>query len=365
MSGTYVQVASHADLINAYGFDENHARYIGGVLRMPVRGHRPNDLRGWLAKSDNGVEWAGCFGEDTKYVFDPNKQNGRKLSRAEIEAAKMRAARERLRRQLEEERKNQAAAETAKKVYYSALDHGAAYHPYVLKKGINGPGIGSLRVFYPDQYKEITGKYPFSDGQTITAGRLLVVPIEKDRQIRTVQIITADGAKSFLSGASTKGCFWSARRLPPKYKFRPYADSKIRLIVGEGVATVLSFYQYLELWRLENVYPIAALNCGNLEPVCKNLRESYPAAQIDLLADIDRNGIGLKEAEKARIYARGGLYLPPFTADLYLRYQRLHGPDSLPTDWNDFFSLLTPYELFKTRLKSLIPSTDHNKREKL
>lgn len=70
------------------------------------------------------------------------------------------------------------------------------------------------------------------------------------------------------------GAYWAAQPLPEG------AGAGLVLIIGEGVATVLSAKE------ATGHRAIAALSAGNLPSVAKTLRERYPAATLVILADL-------------------------------------------------------------------------------
>jgi hypothetical protein len=75
---------------------------------------------------------------------------------------------------------------------------------------------------------------------------------------------------------------------------------------ANGIATVLSAKE------ATGHLVIAALTCGNLLTVAKAIRKRFPAAKLDILADL---GNGQKHAEKAARAAGAALVLPDFGED--------------------------------------------------
>lgn len=94
------------------------------------------------------------------------------------------------------------------------------------------------------------------------------------RRLAGLQKIAPDGSKRFSRGMDPIG---TACRFGPKAK-----DGEI-LLLGEGLATVLSAHQALE----RQYAAFVAFTAGNLLPVARILRELYPRSPILILADDD------------------------------------------------------------------------------
>lgn len=131
----------------------------------------------------------------------------------------------------------------------------------------------------------------------------------------SLQFISQDSQKWFYKGISIKGLC---------YPIRQFTSNT--LFITEGIATAFSIDEFTH--RKFSV--IAALNCGNLLDVCKNLR-TYLAAtdfknqQIIIAADNDKNKAGENAAKKVidAGYA-DGYRMPPIVG----------------MDWNDYINHL-------------------------
>lgn len=186
----------------------------------------------------------------------------------------------------EESRENwrQAALE-AKRLYAEGYD---AQHPYLLKK-----------------------KLPHTPGVLVRLndfGKLdLLIPL-KDTQgeLRGLQIIEETGDKQFLAGQRTKEIY---------HQIGSFALNAPLLYLCEGYATGVAVHV------ATGVPVICAMSSGNLLPMAKVLRTSFPQIHIIVAGDNDKSGI-LKGREAAA--ACGGvLSLPQFAV-----------PDT-GTDWAD------------------------------
>ena len=220
--------------------------------------------------------------------------------KADIEARNRKAEAER-------HRKQNHAAQLSQTLWRSGLP--VNENPYLAKKDCNS--TDTLKQLPIDEVSLILGYHPKSHGEYLQ-GETLLVPIVIDGAISTIEMIDEAGRKSAVKGGKKSGGYWAAQKLPEDNE---YSDS---LIVGEGVATVLSSKQ-------ATGYPVvAALSCHNLRLVAAHLRECYPKAKIIILADI---GNGQKDAERAAIETKSLLSLPEL-------------PDGiLGTDFNDLFQI--------------------------
>jgi putative DNA primase/helicase len=114
-----------------------------------------------------------------------------------------------------------------------------------------------------------------------------------------VELIDDQGRKSTPYGTAAKGAYWSPEPLPDG----DGADR--RVLIGEGVATMLSARQ-----ALPGDVCIAARFAGNLPAVAEAMRNRYPQARLVILGE---RGGGWRFAERAARVC-GGL-LADFTGD--------------------------------------------------
>ena len=149
-------------------------------------------------------------------------------------------------------------------------------HGYLTTKGVQGYGVRM-------------------DG----AGALIVPMRDAAGELCSLQIITTDGDKRFLSGGKVKGCYHSIGK-PARV-----------LIVCEGYATGASIHE-------ATGEPVAvAFNAGNLEAVAVALRNKYPTHPIVIAADDDHQtpgNPGIAKATAAAQSAGAALAVPMFKA---------------------------------------------------
>lgn len=169
-----------------------------------------------------------------------------------------------------------------------------ADHPYLTRKQVRAPE--TLHEIDLVDARRILGYRPKKDDELLQ-GRLLVAPVYADEALSTCELIDEAGRKSAIAGGRKSGGFWTTENLPD-------CDwLSLTLIIGEGVATVLSA-------SMATGYPgVAALSCGNLLAVGKALRERYPDAKIVFVADL---GNGASKASEAARDVRGLLAVPDF-----------------------------------------------------
>ena len=168
------------------------------------------------------------------------------------------------------ERERAEAAKKAAAIWKKATPASADHH-YLSRKHVCP--VASLREVDASAAAAILGYSPKSKGEVLS-GRLLVVPVKVDDALSTLELIDEAGHKSALYGGVKKGAYWAAQPLPEG------DGAGLVLIIGEGVATVLSAKE------ATGHLAIAALSAGNLFAVAKTMRERYPTATLVILADL-------------------------------------------------------------------------------
>ena len=162
--------------------------------------------------------------------------------------------------------------------------------------------------------------------------RALALPLrDAAGTLHSLQFISPDGVKRFLTGGRTSGCFFSVGDKPEGV-----------LIIAEGYATAASIFE------ATGFATVAAMNCGNLVTVAKALRAKWPQRGIILAADNDQwteGNAGLSKATEAAKVISAKLAMPSF-------------PDtgSKPTDFNDLARLAGPVEVRRQREAAAPPT---------
>lgn len=282
----------------------------GKLHRFASNGRRDDDA-GWYVLHHDGIP-AGVFGcwragIEQKWRADI----GRALTPAEEAASQAKVDAMRREREAEKAREHAQARQHAEWILECAHPASAGNH-YLQRKGVTP--VPSLWEIAATMASEILGHAPKSRGEPLT-GRLLVVPVYVGGELSTVELVDEAGHKSALYGGAKAGGYWAAQPLPE-------GDGQgITLLIGEGVATVLSA-------REATGYPvIAALSCGNLMAVAKAMRKRFPAAVLVILADLVQDtGRPDPHAMEAARAVGGREAIPDF------------GPNRDPS-WTDFNDL--------------------------
>lgn len=185
-------------------------------------------------------------------------------------AAKIEASN--LKRNAEQQVIYQNAATEAQRIwtsaYYPIIDH-----PYLSLKRIQAHGA---RIY----------------------NHALVLPLfGDDLRLTSLQFISANGAKRFLTGGRKRGCYW-------------WIGGKAeKILIAEGFATAASLHE------ATGYQCFVAFDAGNLTPVAEIIRAKKPHAEIVLCADYDESGKGQLEAEKAAWVIDGLIAMPPVLGD--------------------------------------------------
>jgi len=240
----------------------------------------------WCVFFDGNVK-AGAFGDwktgvSEKFIEarqDITPKDRQRIAQQMREAAAQREA--------ELKTSYEKAANQCRLIWRHAEPMGQQSHPYLVRKNVLDEG---LRI----------------------KGSQLVVPVTDGEKIHSLQFIHPDGEKRFYPGGRVKGMHYRVG----------LNLSTERVLVCEGLATGLT------LLKDTNVPVFIAFNAGNLRPVARAIRMAYPASEIIIAGDDDRNIPGNPGATKAReaaIASGATVAFPRWPED---------APDDL-TDFND------------------------------
>ncbi len=246
----------------------------GKLHRFSASGKRGDDT-GWHVLHLDGVP-AGAFGcwrlgITETWCSKPDTE----LTQVEREAHWQRIKAMQAQREADQAARQQAAAAEATKRWQTAKT--CTQHPYLTTKAVQAHGV-----------------------RIDAAGALMVPMRDTTGTLHSLQTITPDGEKRFLTGGKVKGCYHAIGK--PKGG---------RLIVCEGYATGASIHE-------ATGDPVAvAFNSGNLEAVALALRAKYPALKITMAADDDHltdGNPGITKATAAAQAVGGGVAVPDFGA---------------------------------------------------
>lgn len=286
----------------------------------------------WSQRSDSydakdaRVAWKSLSGDgETKVatLFHKAKENGwRDDGRYQKPTPEELAERQRIhaeRAAREEAETARGRADTAAKAaaILKAATEAKADQPYLVCKRVSP--VETLREIDAGAAAAILGYAPKSGGEPLT-GRLLVVPVKQGDGISTLELIDGTKRKTALAGRGTKaGGYWATQRLPDGN------GDGVRLLIGEGVATVLSAKD------ATGCPGVAALSSGNVPAVARAMRQRYPGAELVILADLAKaTGEPDHHAVEAARSVGGRLAIPNFGSE--------RAPDM--TDFNDMAVLL-------------------------
>jgi len=262
--------------------------YDGKIHRFSTNGNLRDDS-GWYILHTDGVAAGvfGCWREGMQANWCAKSDDV--MSPAERDSHRARIEGMKAQREAEAMQRHESAATDAAQRLAKATT--CTEHTYTTTKGVPCHG---LRVD--------------------AAGALIVPMIDTAGVIHSLQTITPNGDKRFLSGGRVKGCY------------HPIGKPAGLLIVCEGYATGASIHE-------STGHAVAvAFNAGNLDAVAVALRSKHPALKIIIAADDDylkTDNPGMTEAKAAAQEVGGLVAVPTFPA----------GRGERDTDFNDLHKL--------------------------
>lgn len=240
----------------------------GKLHRFASNGERGDDAGYYIMFSDGVPAGAfGCWRRGIKLTWSA-KSNEQMNAEEQAAYAKRIAEGEHIRHE-EEAKRHTAAAQRAQAIWASAGEAGST-QPYLKRKGVQAYGL------------------------RIDDMNRLIVPVMIDDAITSLQFISPDGDKRFLSGGKIQG---------GSFVIGDLREGKIMLI-AEGFATAASVYE------ATNFPTVVAFSANNLKPVAEQLRQQFQQVSIVICGDNDATGTGQRAAHDAAT-AVGGLVLLP------------------------------------------------------
>ena len=129
--------------------------------------------------------------------------------------------------------------------------------------------------YAPENHPYLQAKHIYPYGVKINSDGTLIVPLRNIHgDIRSLQFISQDGVKRFVSESSTKGAFWAIG-------LDTINDNNNVILLGEGFATMAKAYE------LTGKPSVAGISCSALKAVAVDLRLAFPNCKIICLADND------------------------------------------------------------------------------
>ncbi|WP_300271021.1 hypothetical protein [Halomonas sp.] len=210
----------------------------GEIHRHDHPDAKRGNKRVWYVCHHDFAVWGDWGTGEQHNVFAKGPHDPEKAERARQEAER----RKRERRLAQARKHAQAAAQAQEELH--RLPHADPQHPYLVKKDIKP---FSLRQRGPDLVAFLT------DGHGVVG----------------YQTISPSGEKRFLAGTAKQGAYW------------PLGHVGDCIAVCEGVGTAIAIH--MAYGRAV----AAAMDCGNLKPVCLSLRERHPTVPIIVMCDND------------------------------------------------------------------------------
>ena len=263
---------------------------IPGKLHRCPSNDRHGDTAGWCKLFDDGM--GGVYGDHRSSTSETWQfRQADRMSDTDREAFRQQVEQARRERDAEQARSRREAAKKAVDLWNRAKPL-AQDHPY-LKRKLIAP-VESLHEIDTDTATNILNWRP-RKGEELLQGRLIVAPIKVGDNIASLELIDESGIKTSLPGGQKSEGYWTAQPLPEG------DGTGLVLIIGEGIATVLSVKQ-------ATGYPVvAALSCGNLGHIARLMRQRYPKARLLILAD---TGNGQDKAFAAAHLTNGMAIIP-------------------------------------------------------
>ncbi len=244
----------------------------GKIQRYRVLGDKPGSVNGWVVFHGD----FGAFGSwKTTETHTWSAARSAPPTHAERAETERRMAVVRLAHAQEREAV-QAAARIKSQRLWGRAKHATNAHPYLVRKGVNAYGLRQLRDM------------------------LLVPARDLGGTLHTLQFISADGSKRFLTGGRIAGCYFAIGK--------PIGS----ILICEGMATAATLYE------ATGRAVAACFSCGNMDAVARSLRSKFPAMKMVLCADDDFKTPGNPGLTKARAAARavgGFLAVPRFNRE--------------------------------------------------
>jgi putative DNA primase/helicase len=244
----------------------------GKIRRFREEGEKPGKESGWLVAHAGPPPFVifGSWKADGYHTW--HETTTRQTTPAERAAlqAQMRSAQ--AARAAELATVQTSARQRAVKLWATARPATNA-HAYLQRKAVHAYGIRQLRD-------------------------MLVIPArDVNGELHTLQFISSDGTKRFLTGGRIAGCYFAIGK------------PREMLLLSEGLATGSTLHQ------ATGAAVAVCFNCGNLLPVARALRGKFPRMRLVVCADNDSHTPGNPGVTHARAAAKavgGFLAVPQF-----------------------------------------------------
>ena len=246
------------DELSSYGFEQRVGMKlpplpeIGRLVRIAAPDDKKGKQSGWYIYNEFADDFkpgalvgVGVFGS---WKGNPEKETWTSKRRDSMSATEQARLEEQMRaakisRDLEIEEKRKKAAERAQFIWNESVDC-PADHPYLKTKQIK-----------PHKTRISRG--------------CVVVPVEDNGEVVSLQFIDTKGGKKFLSGGKTKGCYTTLG-----------GPSEL-IYVATGYATAVTIFE------ASTSMTYVSYNDGNLMEVASMAKAKHPDSQIVIIGDDD------------------------------------------------------------------------------
>lgn len=244
----------------------------GKLRRYRVEGDKSGSTNGWYVLHSHPI-LAGAFGSwKTGESHNWHEVRAKPPTREEQAALRRHLQAAQAARVVEQGRVHAEAQAKAARLWRQARPATNA-HPYLQRKRIGAIGIRQLRDM------------------------LLIPARDANGTLHTLQFISPDGSKRFLSGGRIAGCYYAMGR--------PVGS----LLLCEGYSTAATVFQ------ATGEATAVAFNAGNLPTVARALRAKFPRLRFVVCADNDAatpGNPGLTKATEAARAVGGFVAVPRF-----------------------------------------------------
>lgn len=244
----------------------------GKIVRFRLEGDKSGSRNGWAVLHAGAVLF-GAFGSwKTGESHTWSAATSKPLTAQE--RADMQRQHQAMRMAHAQEREAvQAEARAKAQKLWSRAKPATNAHAYLQHKRVNAYGLRQLRDM------------------------LLVPARDVHGTLHTLQFISADGSKRFLTGGRIAGCYFAIGRPVD------------RLLLAEGLATASTLHM------ATGAAVACCFSAGNLLAVAQALRHKFPGLRLVLCADFDGatpGNPGLTKAQEAARAVGGFLAVPRF-----------------------------------------------------
>ena len=127
-------------------------------------------------------------------------------------------------------------------------------------------------------------------------GNLIIPILDETGKLWSLQMINEDGAKRFLPGGKTGGCFYIIGT-------KLIRDAR-KIGLAEGYATCMTIYER------KKIPMVVCFNAGNLKSVSQKLSDALPGKEFIIFADNDSNEVGVTKAVEAAQVSNAEVVMP-------------------------------------------------------